>query len=382
MRERYNAQKEHEIIGMYPGIKGMELSGATAVPESPQFYRPIETRENFKMLFRGETPYWIPNNGWFLCDVNEFRPRQQADNLANHQCIDGGEFVDYKARPKSCRGWFDLLLEWEPQSMGACVRPGNPTLEDMNDWERLVKFPDLDKIDWAEMGEMNREYLATDKANQLGIQLGLWERMMCLMDVSNAALALADEDQEDAVHAFLDKLSDLYIDYIGRVIKVCPIDSVMFHDDWGTQKAPFFSLSTARKYFVPPMKKIVDFCHDHDIVFEHHCCGNAERLVPAMVDCDTDFWFPQAAINDIDRLIDTYKDEHITFSVSSPLLPVGSTPEQVREIGRAFVEKYKGAGILMCQDVSINGNPGHDPMLYQIFADAVYEFSRIAYEDA
>jgi len=386
-REKYNAQKEHEVVGMYPAIKGMELAGGGdaqlfIVPEVPRFYRPIPTRENFRMLFRGETPYWMPNNGWVFCDINEFRPRQTPDCLAHHQCLDGGEYIDYTKRPKVTKGWFDLQLEWEPLSLGATVRPGNPTLEDMNDWKEKVHFPNLDDIDWKEMGEMNKEYLGTDKANQLGIHLGLWERMMCLMDVSNAAIALMDEEQEDALHEFLDAMADFYIDYIGRVLKVCPLDSVMFHEDWGTQNGPFFSLETARKFFVPPMKRIVDFCHANNLIFEHHCCGKAQDLVPAMEECGTDFWFPQASINDLDMLIEKYKDYHITFAVSSPVLPTGSTPEEIRDIAKKFVDKYKDKGVLFCQDVSLAGKPGHDETLYPIFADAVYEFSRIAYQDA
>ncbi|MBQ8974126.1 MAG: hypothetical protein IJ072_00185 [Oscillospiraceae bacterium] len=387
MREAYNAEREHTVVGTYPSIKGMQLGGAadssgvSIVPETPRFYRPIPTYENFKMLFRGETPYWIPNNGWFGCDVNEFRPRQAPDCLPHHQCIDGGDYIDYSKLPKVQRGWFDLPLEWEEAAMGASVRPGNPLLPDMNDWESL-KWPDLDAIDWEGMEEMNRDYLSTDKANQLGIHLGLWERMMCLMDVNNAALALADEDQEDAVHAFLDKLSDTYCEYISRVSKIGRIDSVMLHDDWGHQRGPFFSLETAMKFFVKPMKKVVDHCHSLDIVFEHHCCGCAQKLVPAMVACGTDFWFPQSAINDVDQLIHDFKDDHITFSVSSPVLPVGSSEAEIRKIAYDFVEKYKDAGILMCQDVSKNGMPGHDPSLYPIFADGVYEYSRKAYQNA
>jgi uroporphyrinogen-III decarboxylase len=73
----------------------------------------------------------------------------------------------------------------------------------------------------------------------------------------------------------------------------------MLHDDWGTQNGPFFSLETAMEFFVPPMKIVVDFCHDNGIIFEHHCCGKAESLVPAMAKVGTDYWFPQQAINDL-----------------------------------------------------------------------------------
>ena len=316
------------------------------------------------MLFAGEKPYWIPRCGWFFCDVNEFRPRQHPDNLANHQAIDGGDFVDYKAQGNLYYGWFRTPLEWEPKSMGATVRPGNPQLTDMSRWEDFISMPDLDEIDWEEMREMNREYLATDKANQLGIQMGLWERMMNLMDVNNAALALMDEDQEEGIHRFLDQLSDVYVEYIRRVSRIGRIDSVMFHDDWGTQNGPFFSLETCRRFFVPPMKKIVRACHDLGIIFEHHCCGKAEKLVPAMVECGSDFWFPQAAINDVDQLIEDYKDAPITFAVSSPLLPAACSEAEIRELAAKWVDKYKDKGILLCQDVSLNGNPDHNPAMY------------------
>lgn len=387
MREPYNREKEHEVIGMYPAIRGMELGGnpdggIAFIPETPRFYRPIPVYENYKrMLLEEKTPYWIPQSGWFLCDVNEFRPRQHPDNMANHQAIDGGDFVDYRAQGDLYYGWFHLPLEWEAASMGATVRPGNPMLTDMNDWKNVLTMPDLDSINWEEMKELNKDYLASDKANQLGIQFGLWERLMNLMGVDNAAIALLDEDQEDAIHEFLDQLSDIYVDYISRVSQIGRIDSVMFHDDWGTHNGPFFSLETCRNIFVPPMKKIVDFCHSRGIVFEHHCCGNAMKLVPAMVECGTDYWFPQAAINDLDQLIQDYKDAHITFSVSNPLLPKGSTEEEIRQLAAQWVNKYKDARILLAQDIALESNPNHDSSLYPIFVDGVYEASRLAYQN-
>ena len=61
----------------------------------------------------------------------------------------------------------------------------------------------VSEIDFDEMKTMNEKYLGTDRINQLGIHLGFWERLMCLMDVSNAAIALVDEDQEYALQEFL-----------------------------------------------------------------------------------------------------------------------------------------------------------------------------------
>lgn len=386
-REAYNPVKERTVVGTYPGFKGMEdirlrnEKGECLVPDTDRFYRPIPVYENFKMLFRGETPYWMPNNGWFFCDTQEFRPRQGQDCRAHHQCLDGGPLIDYTKVPKLQRGWFDIPLEWEPLSCGATVRPGNPTLEDMNDWKEVIKWPNLDEIDFDEMKTMNEAYLGTDRINQLGIHLGFWERMMCLMDVSNAAIALVDEDQEYAVQAFLDKLSDFYCDYITRVSKIGRIDSVMVHEDWGTNASAFFSLETARKFFVKPIKKVVDTCHSMDIIYEHHCCGKAQALAPAMVECGTDYWFPQSTINDVDKLIEDFKNDHLTFAVGNPILPKGSSNEEVRKIAKDFVEKYKDKGVLFCADSSTTRVPGHDHSLFPIFQEAVYEYSRLAYQD-
>jgi hypothetical protein len=42
-------------------------------------------------------------------------------------------------------------IEWEyiPQVGGSMVRPGKGALlEDVNDWEKVIKFPNLDDYDW------------------------------------------------------------------------------------------------------------------------------------------------------------------------------------------------------------------------------------------
>ena len=376
-RTPYNRELEHTPTGrMFPAAHGGNY------PELPEFHRPISIRENYRMTLMGETPYWIPACGWFYCDVNMFRPRQHPDNLANHQCFDGGPAIDFSAIGNVVNGWFDCPMEWEPKSNGAMPRPGRPTLEDISEWPDKLVFPNLDDMNWDEIAEMNKDFLASDKVNQLGIQFGLWERMMNLMDVENAAVALLDEDQEEGIHTFLDAMADLYIDYIGRMARIGRIDAVYFHDDWGTQNAPFFSLETARKFFVPAMKRIVDFCHEQGILFEHHSCGNAGDLVPAMEECGSDFWIPQDTCNDIDELLARYEGYHIKFGVYSPFMAAGSSEEEIRELGRQFVEKYAGKNIMYCMNKNMALTPGHDPSLFPIWEDAVYEYSRLAFQDA
>ena len=60
-------------------------------------------------------------------------------------------------------------------------------------------------------------------------------------------MAMIDEDQQDAVKDLYDKLADMYIKMIGHYIDQLGVQEVMFHDDWGSQRAPFFSLDVCRE---------------------------------------------------------------------------------------------------------------------------------------
>ena len=198
------SKDEFKVVGTYPGIERFAVSGAQiTIPESPKFNRPISVRENWKLLLDGKKPYWIPSTGWVFCDQIQFRPRINPDNVVNHQIFDGGPSVDYDTFEKVMHSsWFDLDWEWEYAISGATVRPGNPKIKDINHWEDYVSIPDLDNLDWELYKKENREYLKIDKLTVLGLQMSLWERLMCLMDVDNAAIALVDDDQKEGVHRF------------------------------------------------------------------------------------------------------------------------------------------------------------------------------------
>lgn len=63
---------------------------------------------------------------------------------------------------------------------------------------------------------------------------------------------LIDEDCADDLHELLQAIADTNIRLIAAYKKYFGIDP-LFHDDWGAQLAPFFSLDTCRKMLVPAM---------------------------------------------------------------------------------------------------------------------------------
>ena len=82
-----------------------------------------------------------------------------------------------------------------------------------------------------------------------------FERLISFMGFEAAAMALVDEEQQDALKELFDRLSDLYCRIIDKCCEAYDIDGFIIHDDWGTQRAPFFSFDTGRELLVPYMKK-------------------------------------------------------------------------------------------------------------------------------
>lgn len=379
-RLKYDNKKENEIIGNYPPVKGAIWFGPEGIPSTPQYFRPVAARENYKMLFEGKTPYWIPDCGPVSTDITAFRPRQNPDNFANHQAFDGGDSIDFDELGNILTGWFGIDYQWEPQCGGASPKPGITKIPDINKWEEALTFPDLDDIDWDNISEMNKEYLNTDRVNQLGLQFSFWERLMNAMGVAEAAIALIDEEQQEGVHRFFDKLADLYINYVQRMCECCQLDSIVVHDDWGHSTGPFFSLDTCREMIVPYFKRFISACHNEGLVFEHHCCGKAESLVPAMIEAGVDYWMPQPALNDLDMLIEKYRKEPITFAVSSPKLNSGLRDAEIEKMAESWVNKYYDKGILLGPNMIVADD--NDLEKYPIFKNAVYMYSRIIYQNA
>ncbi len=364
--------KELVPVGHYPKStsKALEYMGRPKTPPQPKFDKPVSPRENFKMLLQGQTPYWIPFGGWVFCDLNLFRPRLNPDNYATRLIWDGEEFPEYTTN-KINSSWFDLEWEFSEVAGGATVHPGNPKVPDIEKWEEYISLPDLDAMDFKTCGENNKEYLNTDLYNQLGILTGFWERLMSLMDVDGAAIAMIDEDEKVGVHRLFDQLTDLYIGYIRRMNEYHQLDGVLIHDDWGHQHSTFFSIDTCREMLVPYYKRVIDVVHELGLTFELHSCGKNQTLVPAMLEAGIDMWNPQS-MNDYEFLTRTYKDENIIFGLKAPDEIIPTTDrETCRKAAKEWVEKFKDYRVA----VNCSGIPFD-------FVMAVYEYSRIAYEDA
>ncbi|MCL2094388.1 MAG: hypothetical protein FWH12_09390 [Treponema sp.] len=301
----------------------------------------ITPKENYRLLYERKLPHWLPVFG----ERQFLSPRLDPDNLARCFCFEaqGLTMEEYRhAAQEGYRDKFGIRWIYVPQAGGSMVYPGSPTLSNANDWKSVIEFPDIGAWDWEASRAANAEYTDTDKCLTALIMNGLFERLISWMDFEGAAIALIDDEQKDSVHQIFDALAVLYMQMIDRYIEVYGIDQISFHDDWGGQYAPLFSLAVAEEMLVPHLKKIVDHCHSRGIFFDMHSCGKNEILVPAYIAAGCDSWSGQT-MNDKKMLYQLYGDK-IILGIEPDLDHPGQ--ENPRALAKSFIDTYCGEAFL------------------------------------
>jgi hypothetical protein len=315
---------------------GMKLSN---------FSYPLPQNEHEKLVFERH-PWWQATQA---TDATMFTPSVIPDNIARALTMEGGApraFADHEINA-------DMFgVEWEYIATvgGSMVRPGSAFLEDIEDWYDKVKFPDIEAWDWAGSAARNNgTYLNDNTFAQMWFQTGYFERLIALLEFENAAVAVIDEDSQEHVHKFFDKLTELYISIFQKVLDTYKspegkpyLKAVFFHDDWGSQKSPFFSPDICEEMVVPYMKRLTDFLHANNVYCELHSCGNNYLQVPNMIKAGWDAWAPQL-MNDSYKIYDDYGDKLLiaTFPQDIPSAEELATKpeEEIRKAARDYADR-------------------------------------------
>jgi hypothetical protein len=188
------------------------------------------------------------------------------------------------------------------------------------------------------------------------------------MDFENAAVALIDEEQKTAVKELFSALCDLHEAIFERYIRYFGVTGVLFHDDWGSQQAPFFSLATFREMIGPYIKRLAGYLHARDVVFELHSCGHSEALIEGIVETGIDMWRPQP-MNDTERLYRDYGDR-FKLGIRQPVFGPDVPDEEKISAAESLVLRYNVAGRYV-HTMSHSSDT--------VFRKALYKASRLAY---
>lgn len=354
-------KSEMQVVSTVSNFKKPEAPGI------PVFKYPITRRKAMVAAYTRE-PVWCP----YGTETFAFSPKIIPDNVARGFSVEAQPISKDKYGGKDM---FGVTWEYIPLVSGSMVRPGHPLMTDANNWKTAIRFPTREEIDawgWEESARENEKFLDNGRANLFWFQNGCWyERLISFMEVNNACIALIDEDQQDAVKALFERTTDLYCYIVDKVCEIYGdnITGFTVHDDWGTQRAPFFSYDTGREMIVPYMRILTDHIHSKGKFCDLHSCGKNEMHITNFIDAGWDSWCPMP-MNDTNKLYEEYGDKILISVCDDPLDPNASEEEQRRR-GIRFAEQFCKPG----KPSAVSGvyNPG---LLTPAFCESLYEASR------
>lgn len=338
-----------------------ELNIPTIPPAYPAPERayPISPRENILRVMRREKPMWMPTYG---ASLNVAPPQGNGDMPADMFA----DSVD----------WFGTTYKMSDAQGSNTPQPGMFT--DITQWKDKVKFPDLGAWDFKKGFDGYRPDPALATIAWFGN--GLFERMHIFEGFENALVDLISEPDE--CRAYFERMTDYRLEVFKRLNDIYHYDFVIYNDDWGTMKGPFFSTDLFEQTLLEPTKRLVKGMRSEGSLVHFHNCGKVEAFVPYLVEeIGADGLQIQSNINDIKDLLTKYGDRvTIDFTPDKyKMFDPATTPGDARAYAREIVDAYgahanPGAGVWVIDSA-------HSAEVYYAFVGELFDYSLEQYKN-
>lgn len=286
-------------------VQTVKTAWGTDTVQAPVFDTEITPRENFRRCLARKNPLWFPNALTEKITINSNEAiahsvrGMQLHSDFNRVATENYEFKD----------WFNTDWTWECTAGGAMLTPGTQLVDDITNWEKIVKFPDLSEWGFKEKAD---EFMKTrndpSKAVSYDMGRGVTERLVSILGgYTDSMEALLIEPE--AVKDFFNAYADFMIRFFDVMNSLYPLDIITIHDDWGTERDTFFSEKVMEDLVFEPTKRIIDHIKSNDVFVEWHTCGNITRFFPYMVDLGCDIAQIQRRAVDMPAMKEKYGDK-------------------------------------------------------------------------
>lgn len=335
----------------------------------------ITPKENYLRLGRGEDPAYVPR---FTMMGDEYLGEASCKMLMP-QVFPQNHFTD---------GGYDMwgVRYVADANTGATLpEPNHFILEDIDDWEKVIKFPAMPEgLDYEKMyendlktGNVNRELSAV----MAGPGLMPFQQLIAFMGFTEGLCALVTAP--DAVSDLLNAMVDHIQPVMEATVEYYKPDIWYILDDTCTKHTPFFSMDIYRQVFKPIYTRLAKPAIDRGIPIEFHNCGKFEEQVSDMLDFGVKYVDPAQETNDLLKMKADYKgklcivggwdwDHHI------PKNWPDFDEEEIRQGVRDSIDKYSAGGGYAFG----GGVPGMDEAakrVNQIICDEVHWYGRKVY---
>lgn len=320
----------------------------------------LTERENLELIFTpGARPAWIPH---MFTAYNFIVP---TDVIADRPPFGVERGTD----------WFGVPWIWDGASGGFVQDPHAPLVcSDVTQWERQVRFPDLEAIDWEAAAAPVRAGYDPNRWTQLMLQCGIFERTHSLLGFENTFLAMYDEPE--ALSDLMEAVTDHRIAVMKKAVQYFQPDLITNMDDYGSQNGPLLSNDMFRAFILPHGKRLGQALRDLGVRYQHHSCGTWDRLAPDMLELGMQSVTAVAPTNDVDWLIREYGDR-LVFDGGMDVLGVldypGCTEEQARAEARRAMDLFGPTGSYVAGGYC-------NAAMEQVVIDEVGQYGRRFYE--
>ena len=319
-------------------------------PKPPIESRPVSIRENYIRCVKGEEPYWMPA---YFYESNIVWP----DAMEEHPVpeVDGYD-------------WWGVYWTMAEVAGGMITKPGTRTISDFANWKEELEWPDLSVVDFETDGRKIQNMLDPERPHIYECVEGIFERLHEMIPFDESLMAFYEEPE--LLEEFFQKMADYKIESCAKIFKYYgQVDGVLYHDDWGTQRAGFFSNEMFRKQIMPATSRFLKFVKDSGKFIELHSCGKNIQYVPEMIEMGIDMWTPQIGINEPDYLHETY-GKVMTFCFNLDIAH-DDNEATIRSKIRDFVDRFGENGRVMPWIMTDMSDPKQD----EIARDELYHYS-------
>ena len=315
-----------------------ESAGTSSFPINvPKLDYPISPKENFQRMVDRNKPMWVPNG---ICDFNYCQ---------------GGDLTglsDLRFTFKERCDWTDMfgcIWEWIPSEGGSMLKPGQkPVVEDITNWETAIKWPDLneERIKACCENIKSQPWYRPEKMNYYDFGQGCTERLVAVMGgYMEGMVAMAEEPE--ACREFMMELSRFHCRMFDILSKYFPADMIMYHDDWGTERAAFFSNNMMDEIVYEPTELFFKHVKEtSNTKINFHSCGHIEQFMPCYISLGADFVQLQSRCNDMKKYKELYGDkigfDMITRGVEDGVSAARETVDNFAEGGGLFSTIFGG----------------------------------------
>ncbi len=212
-----------------------------------------------------------------------------------------------------------------------------PILKDLADWESVwPPYETLPDDVGAARDIVNRSCGESDKFILMNACARPWERYQFIRGTENAMMDCFDFlDVNSPARKLLDKIHEFYLREMEFWVST-DVDSIMFMDDWGSQRQLLIPPLVWREVFKKQYRDYCELARSHNKFAFMHSDGHIQEVYPDLVEVGVDAVNSQLFCMDMQKLAETVKGK-ITFWGEIDRQHVMTSPDP--QAGRDAVRK-------------------------------------------